>query len=146
MAYTATVDGKKVIVQMGDGAGPEVFATICGVTEKGLEQTANVTETTIWDCTDVTALPQVVRDVQTKDWSISISGQIDVAGVPLLDAAIGVSKNYRFVFKDTGGVNKYKQAPGIMTSLTWGATNGEKASFSATISGNGALGALTANV
>lgn len=146
MAYTATVKGQHVIIQMGDGAGTEIFTTICGVTEKGLQQTANVSETTTWDCADVNAAPQTTRDVLSLDWSITLSGQIDSAGYASLQTAYrtAAGKNFRFVFKDTV-INKYMQGNGIVTEFTSTGTNGEKATFSMTITGNGAMGALTAN-
>lgn len=147
MAYTATVKGQHIIVQMGDGATPtEVFTTICGITEKGLEQTASTSEETIWDCADQDAPPKVVRDVQSTDWSISASGQVDSSGLAALDTAFtaAVERNFRFVFKDTV-INKYKQGPGIITSFSVTGTNGEKAKVSLTITGAGALTTLTAN-
>lgn len=146
MALTATVKGQHIVVQMGDGGAPtEVFATICGITSKGLEQSAATSETTIWDCADVNAPPTIVRDVQNIDWSLSLSGQVDSGNLVALDNAFSaaVPKNFRFVFLDTV-VNKKKQGSGIITGFTIQADNGEKATVSLTITGAGPLTAFAA--
>lgn len=140
MSYPTTVKGQKVALQLGDGATPEVFTTVCGITTKGLQRTRKVNESENWDCTDPDALPLTEREASSADWSISGAGQAVVAEMDRIEAAFETPANWRIVFfgTDTTIVRSYT-GNAIMTDLNLGAVNGEKASISLTLSGNGEL-------
>lgn len=54
-------DGQQVsrllLIQAGDGASPEVFTNICGLTTQSFNLSANDVDTTVPDCTDPGATP-----------------------------------------------------------------------------------------
>jgi len=140
MSYPTTIKGQKVALQLGDGADPEVFTVVCGITTKGLQRTRAVNEAVVWDCTDPDALPLTEREMAAGDWTISGSGQAVVAELDRLEAAFETGANWSIVFFGTGStVVRSYTGNAIMTDLNLGATNGEKATVSLTLSGNGEL-------
>jgi len=50
MAYTDKLKSTRVAIMMGDGATPEVFSPMCGITTKGFQQTRATSDTVDWDC------------------------------------------------------------------------------------------------
>lgn len=142
MAYPTTHKGQKVALQRGDGADPEAFATICGITTKGLQRTRQTTDTTVWDCTDPDLPPIIERDILNGDWTLTGSGQAVLTALDNLEADYedGEAHTYRLVFFGTGTtvVRSYTGAV-IITDLTIGAVNGERASISLTLAGSGEL-------
>lgn len=142
MAYPTTIKGQKVALQRGNGADPEQFFTVCGITTKGLQRTRQTTDTVVWDCTDPDANPLVERDILNGDWTMTGSGQavIDALDDIEEDYDSGLATNYRIVFFGSGTtvVRSYTGAA-IITDLTLGAVNGERASISLTLAGSGEL-------
>lgn len=142
MAYTDKLKSTRVAIMMGDGATPEVFSPMCGITTKGFQQTRATNDTVDWDCADPDATPITVRDVGATDWNISGSGLLHRPLLATVQAAFDSSDatNYRFMFDEATGdevVDGYYQGPGIITDLNIGATNGEYVSISLTISAAG---------
>lgn len=140
MAYPTTHKGQKVALQLGNGASPEVFSTVCGITTKGLQRTKQTTDTVVWDCADPDADPMIERDVLSGDWTMTGSGQAVLAHLDDIEGAYETPANWRIVFFGTGTtvVRSYTGAA-IMTDLTLGAVNGERASISLTLAGSGVL-------
>lgn len=140
MTYPTTVKGTKVALQLGDGATPEIFTTVCGINTKGLQRTRAVNDAILYDCTDPDAIPITEREEGATDWSISGSGYAQVSELPRLEAAYATPANWKLVFFGVGTtiVREYT-GNAIMTDFNLGATNGEKASISITLSGNGVL-------
>lgn len=143
MAYTDKLKGTRALITIGDGATPEVFTTLCGISTKGFQQTRQTSDTTDWDCADPDAIPITVRDVNQSDWSISGSGLLHRPLLATLQAAFDTTTptNFRFHFDEASGdevVNGYYQGPGIVTDLNVTGTNGEYIQISITISAAGA--------
>lgn len=140
MSYPTLIKGQKVAAQLSDGGSPPVFTTICGVTTKALNRTRKVNETENWDCADPDALPLTEREASTSDWTVPISGQAVLAELDRIEAAFETPSEWRIVLFGSGTtiVRSYT-GTAIMTDLNIGATNGEKATISFTLSGTGAL-------
>lgn len=140
MAYPVTVKGQKVALLLGDGADPEVFTVVCGITTKGLTRTNQTGDTTVWDCTNPDAAPVIERDILAGDWSMSGSGQAVVAELNRLEDALAEPSNWRIVFYGTGStVTRSYTGNAIMTELTINAVNGSRAEVSLSLVGNGEL-------
>lgn len=142
MAYTDKLRSTRVAIMMGDGAEPEVFSRMCGITTKGFQQTRATSDTVDWDCADPDATPITVRDVGATDWTISGSGLLHRPLLADVQAAFDSSEatNYRFMFDEpTGGevIDGYYEGPGIITDLNITGTNGEYVQVSLTISAAG---------
>jgi hypothetical protein len=91
------------LVKMGDGADPEVFTQICGLTDITINKGANTTDRAVRDCTKPGETP--VRRIKTnsKQLDISGSGLANVDEIVRLEAALGKSKNYKIeLYKDDG--------------------------------------------
>ena len=143
MAYTDKIKGTRVYIAIGDGADPEGFTNLCGISTKGFQQTRATSDTTDWDCADPDAIPITVRDVNQSDWSISGSGLLHRPLLATLQAAFDTTtaKNFRFIFDEATGdevIDGYYQGPGIITDLNVTGTNGEYVQISITISAAGA--------
>lgn len=140
MSYPTTVKGQKVVLQLSDGAEPPVFTTVCGITTKGIQRTRKVNESENWDCADPDALPLTEREASTADWSLSGNGQAVLAELPRIDGAFETPSDWRMVWYGTGTtIVRTETGNAIMTDLTIGAVNGEKATISLTLQGNGEL-------
>lgn len=95
MAKPVTARFGKMLIKLGDGAEPEVFAAPCGLTTKSLTLSKNLNEVDIPDCDDPDAASWVGRDVQNLTASISGDGVLAAEAIPTWDSA----------FKDTYSVN-----------------------------------------
>lgn len=149
MAYTDKLKSTRVYIAIGDGAGPEVFTPLCGITTKGFQQTRATSDTVDWDCADPDATPITVRDVGATDWNLSGSGLLHRPLLATIQAAYEdtTPTNFRFVFDEaTGGevIDGFYAGAGIVTDLNVTGTNGEYVQISLTISAAGPV-AFTAN-
>lgn len=142
MAFTDKLKSTRVYIAMGDGADPEVFSPLCGITTKGFSQTRATSDTTDWDCADPEAIPITVRDVNATDWSITGSGLLHRPLLASLQEAFDTTDatNFRFVFDEAAGsevIDGYYEGPGIITDLNITGTNGEYVNIDLTISAAG---------
>lgn len=142
MAYTDKLKSSRAYIAMGDGASPETFPPMCGITTKGFQQTRATSDTVDWDCEDPDATPVTVRDAGATDWTISGNGLLHRPLLAKVQAAFdsGDPTNYRFVFDEPTAsqvIDGYYQGPGIITDLNITSTNGEYVGISLTISAAG---------
>lgn len=75
MAQASTLRFSEFLIQLGNGATPEVFESPCGLNSRGFERTAATQETNVPDCDDPDAPSWLERDI------VSLSGQLSGAGV-----------------------------------------------------------------
>lgn len=73
MAQPTTIKDGSFILELGDGATPEVFSAPCGFTQKSLTLSSSLSEVLIPDCNNPDAPIYVARDVQSK--SLEVSGE-----------------------------------------------------------------------
>lgn len=74
MSLVAIKEGEKLLIQIGDGAGPEVFTHDCLINmERAFEISADTSQTPVPDCTNVDA-PSPKKTRKTA-YSASISGR-----------------------------------------------------------------------
>lgn len=75
--FVSTVSGELILVQIGDGADPEVFAHDCLINaSRGLSLTANVSEQSVPNCTDPSKPDKILRRVDSTDSTISGDGKL----------------------------------------------------------------------
>lgn len=48
----AQQSGRTLLIQIGDGAGPEVFTNLCGITTRSFNMSTNEVDTTVPSCTN----------------------------------------------------------------------------------------------
>ena len=94
--YVSTVSGESILVQIGDGADPEVFAHDCLINgSRSLNMTANVTEQTIPNCTDPSKPDKTVRRVDSTDSTISGDGKLHSSSTLAWLNRVGQTVNVR---------------------------------------------------
>lgn len=75
--YVDTLSGELILVQIGDGASPEVFTHDCMINgSRSLSLTASTRDQTIPNCTNPSAPDKTVRDVDALDSQISGEGKL----------------------------------------------------------------------
>mgnify|MGYP001000705767 CR=1 FL=1 len=74
MAAPTTYSFKKLIIMLGDGGTPEVFAAPCVLTSRGVNFTKETNDVTVPDCDDPDLPSWTERDVASQAVSISGSG------------------------------------------------------------------------
>ena len=127
---------------MGDGATPEVFTNLCGLSTKGFQQTRATSDTVDWDCADPDATPITVRDVGATDWTISGSGLLHRPLLASLQEAFDSAEptNFRFIFDEAVGsevIDGFYAGPGIISDLNINSVNGQYVDISLTITAAG---------
>lgn len=95
MAKPTTVTGAKLLIQIGDGADPEVFAAPCGLNTKGINFGKETNDVTVPDCSDPEA-PAWVERIAT-----SLSAGVSGSGLLAQEALA----TWRGFFLDTDGKN-----------------------------------------
>lgn len=137
MTAPTTVTFGKFIIQLGNGAEPEVFAAPCGLTTKGFNQTANTQETSVPDCDDPDAPAYVERAVDTLSSEISGSGVLATESLDTWQAwfTSALSKNCR-VYPNglTGG---YWEGKFVLSAFNLTANRGQKVNADVTLVSDG---------
>lgn len=143
MAEPAIVKGTYVDIMIGDGASPEVFTIVCGLTTRSFTEAVNTNSQFIGDCADPEDIPHRRLVPTGKQWTLSGDGRYNRAQAAVLRAAVGVTKNYRFVVSEPSGdaVDAgYYEGPAMLTNRQIGgseAASGNFASGSLTIESDG---------
>ena len=74
MAKPTTFRFGELLIEVGDGASPEVFTAPCGLTSKGFNGTADTSDTSVPDCDDPDAPAWKERAVTALSRDISGDG------------------------------------------------------------------------
>lgn len=127
MAQPDIVKGTYFDVLIGDGATPEVFTPICGLTARSFTEQVNTNDVFVPDCADPEDVP-IRRLVPTgKQWDLSGEGLYNLAQETVIRDASGVTKNYRFrIARPAGSVvgTGYFAGPAMLTNLQIGGNSG----------------------
>jgi predicted secreted protein len=82
MAAVKHTRGVKLLLKVGDGAEPEVFAQYCSINaERGITFTATTNDVDIPDCEDPDLLAWVVREKASLSVSVTGSGTLNTPDV-----------------------------------------------------------------
>lgn len=127
MAQPDIVKGTYIDILIGDGAQPEVFTPLCGLTTRQFTAQVNTNDTFVPDCANPEDVP-IRRLVPTgKQWDLSGEGLYNLAQEDELRAALGVTKNYRFRIARPAGSTAgtgYYHGPAMLTNLQIGGSTG----------------------
>ncbi len=140
MAVPATLRGTYINLLLGDGATPEVFTPVCGLTSRGLTRQANTNDFFIRDCADPEDKPKRKVIVGGEQWDLSGSGLLDRNRLADMNAAFGEYRNWRYEIAEPttdevyGG---YYAGSGILTNLELGADDEGLVSVSLAIVSDG---------
>lgn len=140
MARPTIIRGTYVTILMGNGASPEVFSPICGLTAKGFTAQVNTTDDFVPDCADPEDIPARYVTATGRQWDLSGSGLLNLDNLEDIIAAQGEVKNYRYVIgapASSTAYNGYWAGAGMMTNLQFGGDQDAKASIDVTIVSDG---------
>lgn len=131
----------RLILQLGNGADPEVFAFTCGANTFGITLTNNLGENTILDCDNPLDVPAAItRHLESQDTSATIAGMVTTEAWPEWRgwADTGAIKNLKMLLDESAANNGgFWILPAFLAGLELTKENSGKVSFSATISGAG---------
>lgn len=142
MALPDIVKGTYIDILIGDGAAPEVFTPICGLTARSFTHQVNTNDVFVPDCADPEDVPTRRLVPTGEQWDLSGDGLANLAQEAIIRGAMGITKNYRFRIGrpvgSTTGTGFY-EGPAMLTNLQLGGStgNGEFASVSLTIASDG---------
>lgn len=83
------------LVKMGDGATPEDFSVICGLTDVTINVAAQSTDRYVRDCAKPGEVPVRRQRIAGKSLDVTGSGLSNVDTIEDLLEAIGTLKNYK---------------------------------------------------
>lgn len=131
----------RLVVQLGDGGGPEVFAHTCGANTFGITLTNNLGENVALDCDNPLDVPAaIIRHLESQDTSVTIAGMVTTEAWPTWRnwADSGSEKNIKLLLDESAASNGgFWVLPAFLAGLELTKENSGKVSFSATISGAG---------
>ena len=105
MADVGIIEGEKLLIQIGNGAVPEVFTHPCLInTTRGITFVTNMTETEVPDCDAPSQPAKIVRKARSWDFTITGAGIVDktsvLAYIQWMDTA--AAKNVKIRQDETG--------------------------------------------
>lgn len=93
------------LVKMGDGADPEVFTTVCGMTGVTINQSAQSSDRYVRDCAKPGEVPIRKQRITGKALDVSGSGLTNVDEIDRLNTALGAPKNYEIELYEEDGTD-----------------------------------------
>lgn len=141
MAQPTTGKFSELGIYIGDGADPEVFTFLCGLTSKGVQRSATTQSTSVPDCADEDAPAWEQKSVDTL--SITASGTGVWAAEShesMLDWFYsGLPKNIQVRHaKAAVGDTEYEEGAALLTALNNTVDRGQKIQAEITIEFDGA--------
>lgn len=131
----------RLVIQLGDGADPEVFAFTCGANTFGVTLTNNLGENAALDCDNPLDVPAaIIRHLETQDTSATIAGMVTTEAWPTWRgwADAGDEKNVKIVLDESAANNGgFWTLPCYLSGLELGKESSGKVTFNATITSAG---------
>lgn len=131
----------RLVIQLGDGADPEVFAFTCGANTFGITLTNNLGENSALDCDSPLDVPaSIVRHLETQDTSVTISGMVTTEAWDTWRtwADGGTEKNVKILLDESAANDGgFWTVPAYLQQLELGKESSGKVTFTATITGAG---------
>ena len=140
MSQPDIIRGTYFILALGDGADPEVFQPLCGLTTRELAYQANTNNTFIRDCELPEDVPVQRIIVTGEAWTLTGSGDMNRADVQKLEDAKGQPRNYRFFYTEPAAdevFQGYWEGVGVITAKTITGSDDTYAQISLTIASDG---------
>ncbi len=140
MAKAITEAFHELVLEIEDGVAPGTWVKICGLTERGINHTHNMSTTEVPDCDDESLPAALERAVQSSEVTISASGSWAAQSHGLLYNwwRSAQPKNIRVQHvKAEIGDPEFEEGMAYLTSLNNVATRGQKVTADLTIEFDG---------
>lgn len=139
MAQPTVIAGTKLLVLVGDGASPEVFATPCGLTTNTFSLTAATGSTSIPDCTDPELPVWDSKDITSLSAQVTGSGVMAVESFDVWnDWFIGALAKNAQIKLDNASLGHY-EGQFILSNFKLTGTRGQKVTVDITLDNNNAV-------
>lgn len=121
MAQPDILRGTYISLMLGDGAGPEVFTALCGLTTRDFTGQTNTNDQFTRDCADPENVP-IRRIIPTgKQWDLTGEGSLNRANLATIQAADdGQPHNWRYVLAEPASdlvYGGYYYGSGVITNI-----------------------------
>lgn len=140
MSVPNVVRGTYITVLMGNGASPEVFVPICGLTTKTFTFQTNTSDDFVRDCADPESVPWRYVTATGKQCDLAGSGLLNLDQLEDILAANGELRNYRYVVdapSGNTGYTGYFAGAGMLTNLQIAGPEDAKGTKDITIASDG---------
>jgi len=141
MAQPKILRGTYFSLMLGDGAGPETFTALCGITTRNFTHQSNTNDVFTRDCADPENVPVRNIIVSGVQWDLTGEGVLNRSNLEAIQAADdGQPHNWRYLFTEPTGDEEYQgyySGAGIITNLTINAADEQFATISLTIASDG---------
>jgi predicted secreted protein len=136
MTQATTLKFSQFLIQLGNGAVPEVFASPCGLNSRGFSRTAATNDTNVPDCDNPDAPSWLDRDVVSLAAALSGSGVVADEDYDVWNTwwESGISKN----IKVTLGTRTWIGAA-VLTKLNVTGNRGKRVELDVSIDSDGPL-------
>lgn len=136
MTQATTLKFSQFLIQLGNGASPEVFASPCGLNSRGFSRTAATNDTNVPDCDAPDAPSWLERDVVSLSASLTGSGVVADEDFDTWDTWFdaGTSKNVKITLGTRSWIG-----PAKLTKLNVTGSRGKRVEFDVSIESDGAL-------
>jgi hypothetical protein len=139
MAQPTVLPGTKLLILVGDGASPEVFAEPCGLTTKSFDLTASTNTTLIPDCADPEAPAWEAKDVNSLSATVSGTGVMAVESFATWnDWFMSAAAKNAQIKLDDATLGHYT-GTWLLSSFKLGGTRGQKVTVDVTLVNDGAV-------
>jgi predicted secreted protein len=132
-----------MLILVGDGATPEVFAAPCGLTSKGFDTAASSNEVAVPDCDDPDAPAWIERVVKSLSSKVTGSGVLAAESFDVWRdwSLSGLAKNVRVELQpptgSTGLALGYYAGSFILSAFSLKAALGDKVTVDVTMDSDG---------
>jgi predicted secreted protein len=137
MAQPTVLAGTKLLILVGDGASPEVFAAPCGLTTRGFDLSASTNTTLIPDCDDPEAPAWEAKDVNALSASVTGSGVMAVESFDIWNDWFMQAAGKRVQIKLDNAVLGHWAGTFVLTGLKFGGQRGQKVTVDITLANDG---------
>lgn len=142
MAQVETFNGSKILIKIGDGADPEVFAHPCLInTSRSVQGSVTTVDSVVPDCADPDAPAWIEREKDSISYTISGEGLMNRADIAdyLAWLKASMTKNVQVVIAD--GLSGAQVLSGAfhLTEFQISGTRKEKATCSITLVSDGVV-------
>lgn len=142
MAQPDILRGTYFSLMLGDGAGPEVFTALCGITTRDFTHARNSQDVNTRDCADPENVPVRNLIITNEQWDLTGEGVLNRANLAVIQAADdNQPHNWRYLFTEPATdevFQGYYAGSGIITNFKITATDENFATISIALASDGA--------
>lgn len=137
MAQPTVLPGTKLLILVGDGNSPEVFAQPCGLTTTGIDFKASTNTTLIPDCDDPEAPAWEAKDINGLSASVTGSGVMAAEAFDTWNDWFQAIEPKNCQIKLDSAELGYWQGKFILSDLKFGGQRGQKITIDVTMDNTG---------